>query len=718
MRIQLVVDGQKVQYIRNGEVVFDIDDEAPYHEGWFGFRTVSNHMKIDGFRVYQLSGKSPQPGNTIDDLIRRAGNADDDADRLALLKQLRALPNLDASLQEDADRLIEEIGQWINSKSLPYFSRAVSKGEDYDLGIAEDSPLFPLVHLYQGRMLVWYANEMGSVWGYPDRRRRFLDRARYHFERTQKAFPQNRIARLYLGEKIPPSTLYSAVPGAPDWAVYQREALERLTDIVEWWIDHRQQADGAFGGGWGDDCEMWRSWVPVLIAFDNPKIVKAQAKLTSAIMSAPHMKGGYTRHLSDVQHTSEDSGDTLTPMLLLEPDNPKWAKMASRLAELTETFWTGINERGHLQFKSTYFSSDRIDETPLRACDTFTHCRTVQPALLYWQRTADERLTKLFTAWMDTWVDAAARSERGKPAGVMPSAIHWPDGHVGGLHDDWWDPRHYDPPSIYRWPSAMRWMTQTLLLTYHMTGNSKYLAPLRSMARMRLDYLRSPVADPKPGSEAWCASKMGALTGTLAKYAFLTGSDEFNELLNTERSAYVNFRMRNDLQDLTNTLSDLVYALRYNFEGYTSEVRWTDRVFTFPRILGGNGMFVEPVSNCFRPYLDLLYATATGDPGDVGYFPINAVRWLTPSRDIAILVTDAGTDRLAVELFHFGSADREMGAELYLLAEGQYDVSLIAKTGEPQLLSKDKLKVEGPRSRISFTVPPRRLCVLEIRAPR
>ena len=28
--------------------------------------------------------------------------------------------------------------------------------------------------------------------------------------------------------------------------------------------------DGQYGGGWGDDCEMWRWWAPVLLGFDDP----------------------------------------------------------------------------------------------------------------------------------------------------------------------------------------------------------------------------------------------------------------------------------------------------------------------------------------------------------------------------------------------------------------------------------------------------------------
>ena len=49
-------------------------------------------------------------------------------------------------------------------------------------------------------------------------------------------------------------------------------------------------------------------------------------------------------------------------------------------------------------------------------------------------------MTRLMADWMSTWVDAAARDERGKPTGMLPTAIHWPDGRIGGLGEKWWMP--------------------------------------------------------------------------------------------------------------------------------------------------------------------------------------------------------------------------------------------------------------------------------------
>jgi hypothetical protein len=91
------------------------------------------------------------------------------------------------------------------------------------------------------------------------------------------------------------------------------------------------------------------------------------------------------------------------------------------------------------------------------------------------------------------------------------------------------------------------------------------------------------------------------------------------------------------------------------------------------------------------------------------------VRWCTPPREIAALVTDSSRESFAAELFHFGLQPRKLDAELFLLGPGEYEISLkpVATTGAQMLLSRS-LRVDGPRTRISFELPARRLCSLKV----
>jgi len=661
--------------------------------------------------------------SSVEQLICQAGNAEDDAGRLAILKRLAARTDLEPRLRGELGRLTAVVQRWVHDPQLfQWFDKPIRSKLDYDFGVGEDSPLYPITSIYRGRMLVWTANEYGNIIGYHDERRRFFDRAIEQFQIAQRAFPENRIVRMYLGEPFPPAREYPPVPGAPPWAVWQREGLERLTDLVLWWIEHRLQPDGQYGGGWDDDCEMWRNWVPVMIAFEHPRITEAQAFFSQALLRQEYMRDGYTRRSYDVEHTAEPSSDTITPMMHLAPDDPEWRQRALRLAELMETVWTGRNERGQLQFKSTYFSAQQVDPDPVRACDTPYHVRAIEPALVLWLRTGDPRLTRLFTAWLDTWVDATARAERGKPAGVIPAALRWPSGEPAGPGPQWWDPRHHNEPQLYEWPSAVHGMCDALLLAYHMTHDEKYLQPLRSMAALRLETLQAGGDQARePGSRLWCGGKLGFLAGTLAKYQRLTGSDEFDGLLARDGGKWSavqpgSGREESGRAKLAESLQQTAQALATNFPGRTSEVRWTDRVFAFARLFGDDMLFPEAKpASARRPDLELLYGTATGDRGRFLVFPMNAVRWLTEPREIAALVGDCGRDRFSAELFHFGERPRPLAAELYLLAPGRYSLTLAGPDGQA-LGDTRPLVVDGPRTRIEFELPPRTLCVLRVQS--
>ncbi|MFO7903230.1 MAG: hypothetical protein ACQESR_16510 [Planctomycetota bacterium] len=678
------------------------------------FRTLIVMTTAAWLLVQATDARAAELDDATRNAIRRAGNVEEDAARLEILRELQADSELPPEFEADLEKLIGFVERWVDGERLHFFSGQIYKTRDYDFGIGPESPLYPLTALYRGRAVFAATIQSGNIWSYPDRRADWFATARNFFEEAGEAFPENRIVRMYLGEPIPWKKDWPHVEAAPQWAVDQRAGLESIAEIIEWWIDNRLQENGEYGGGWGDDCEMWRWWVPAMIAFEDQKITAAQRKFSESLMSQPHMKGGYMNRMTDVEHSAEDSTDTILPMMHLAPDEEVWRARARRLAELMRARWTGRNERGFLQFKSTYFTVDRVDDNPQRACDTPYHVRAIQPALLYWQRSGDAELAKLFSAWMDTWVDATARSENGKPAGIIPAAIHWPEGTIGGLSPDWWFPKNHGEPTLYEWPSAMGALTDALLLTYHMTDNEKYLQPIRSMARIRLDYLEDPKQG-EPGSRAWCAARMGFLNSTLAKYRLLTGDKTFDDLLASNGSPYLRFRLQGERSGLEDALSRNAKAFAYNFERYTSEVRWTDRVLRFPAVFRGSVKLAEPQYEVHSPNPRLLYSTATGDPGGLGYFPLNAVRWRTPPRGIAALVTEAGPSRFGAELFHFGTEPRAMGAEFYLLDPGSYRLVVRdAPRQDAEPVQEERFDAQGSRTRVDFTLPARTPCTVEV----
>jgi hypothetical protein len=655
----------------------------------------------------------------VENLISQAGNATDEVARYRFLEQLSEITDLEPTLRADLGKLLPIVDRWANGRAkhlngeltpgrgggyLASGLFAWLRNKETATEIDADSPLYPIWGIYRGRALIQAVVQIGRLTRSPEARKPYFDEARRLLKIAREAFPENRVIRMYLDEPIPWPALNPRDPSAPEWANLQRESLEKLADIITFWVEQRQVPDGQFGGGWGDDVEQWRQWATVLIGFEDPNVNASQERLSNGLFALDRMAKGYTNRVSDVEHTGEDSGDAGTAMMHIDPDNPIWQERALTIGRLMETLWTARNDRGQLQFKSTYFSSEVVDTSLHRACDTIYHPRAVQPTLLYWQRTQDPGLTKLFGAWMDTWVDAAARGDRGKPVGVVPSAIHFPEGDIGGVGENWWLPEIKG--EVFRWPSHMRMMTSTLLLTSHVTGDRKYLAPIESMAEIRADYLANPVDDPAPGSRAWCGKNVEGLTDALGKYRIMTGDARYDDLLLADASGYVKFRLTGDRKQVTQGLDRTARGFGYDREAYCEEVRWTDRVFGYHRRYPAH--YQDP--KLPRPNLGLLYSSVTGDFGNPMYFPMNAVRWKTLPRDIAVLVTDHGTSHLSAELYHFGDSPREMGADLYLLDPGDYDL-IVQTEGET---NRRRFKAEGARSTVSFSLPPGQLATLKI----
>ncbi|MEM8521825.1 DUF6250 domain-containing protein [Flavobacterium sp. PL12] len=51
IHVTLIANKNKIQYLRDGEVIFNLNDEMPYTKGYFGIRTVENHMIVENLKI-------------------------------------------------------------------------------------------------------------------------------------------------------------------------------------------------------------------------------------------------------------------------------------------------------------------------------------------------------------------------------------------------------------------------------------------------------------------------------------------------------------------------------------------------------------------------------------------------------------------------------------------------------------------------------------------
>lgn len=52
--ITLIADRNRIEYKRDGQTLFRLDDPSPYTSGWFALRTTKSHLRIERFRVRAL----------------------------------------------------------------------------------------------------------------------------------------------------------------------------------------------------------------------------------------------------------------------------------------------------------------------------------------------------------------------------------------------------------------------------------------------------------------------------------------------------------------------------------------------------------------------------------------------------------------------------------------------------------------------------------------
>jgi len=53
-RVTLVANGSHIEYRRNDQPLFSVEDPEPYTFGWFALRTTYSHLRIENLRIYRL----------------------------------------------------------------------------------------------------------------------------------------------------------------------------------------------------------------------------------------------------------------------------------------------------------------------------------------------------------------------------------------------------------------------------------------------------------------------------------------------------------------------------------------------------------------------------------------------------------------------------------------------------------------------------------------
>jgi len=318
------------------------------------------------------------------------------------------------------------------------------------------------------------------------------------FHDILEEFPDNRYARYYLTREfdstqgpwtLPDYSRQSA--GAPSWAAESFEAFNRVIDMSEWWIRNKQQPNGAIGGGWGDDVELVGlfGFIGAVSEGASPLSIQGASKLVHGMYETTteiDPETGFIWSTADTEHSTEWTGDTLPMMILIEFGNPIWIERALQSAKLMRNLWTGINPRGHRHFRSMYIGGMGVGGVPGYDMDEKYAWRGVQPIeRVYWFNQHPE-VGRLLLEWADArWADAMS-TDLGKPRGFIPEKVAYADDRPGGPGAEHW----YGGPGLqskgfgHRHPYSMA----PLIMAYNISGDPKYLEPIRLEAQWYADH--------------------------------------------------------------------------------------------------------------------------------------------------------------------------------------------------------------------------------------
>lgn len=446
-------------------------------------------------------------------------------------------------------------------------------------------------------------------------------------------------------------------PGnAPNWAVLQREVLNRLADEIAWWVNERQAPNGELGGKIDDDVEILRNWLPMLI-YGDENTITGWKKLADAIWNNSRVLNGYSKKIRDVEHSSEFISDS-QPALLIISEDTTYRNRLKYTADLFENLWSSKNKFGNRFFKSAWLGAKGIDETPPKNRDIDMNAQALKPLRFLAWVTKDKKYIDLINEWSYSWLKISLSTDKGKPIGIIPASVRGYDEAINGDEPNWYDANmfwHY-----YDWSNHNgNRILDHLLFTYSITADDSLLIPIELTLKFITDVLSN---NPKVknseatiGSDEWIVQRFlnsGSFWSNVQNWRILTDNKEYDNLLKNYGSFYIKYLLTKDESELENGLDQILSTLRYNSPLRTKLVMHTDRV----RI----------------PGIDHLTAMICGDATHNGSSPFLAASWSNTNENCSILIEEISSKSILVSLYNFDQSEITIGMKIWKLLNGTY----------------------------------------------
>ncbi|MBK8946332.1 MAG: hypothetical protein IPM32_13835 [Ignavibacteriae bacterium] len=495
---------------------------------------------------------------------------------------------------------------------------------------------------------------------------RLIIKADEHFKKVKKFYPNNEILKMYLGENIQSNEIPQNIDSVPEWAFLQKIALDGVTDIIHYWVENRQAENGEFGGKFDDDVEMMRWWpVARTVAKDSLTLVGME-KLVNGIWESGWIENGFSKKLRDVEHSSEPVADTQPMMIALDYGNPVYIERCMQSLDKVD-LWTGINKNGHRHFKSSWYSATDIDTAKPKDCDVEMNTRTVKAIrwLAWYNR--HPKAMKFLREWSDSWLEDCLRTDKGKPKGIVPAAIHFEEDEICIYTDNWYESGmfwHY-----YDYTGGTK-MLNEFLSSYLLFNDKKYLEPLELTLKLIEKNINKSLDEVEKGSEEWITKillESDNFAETVEIWRLLTGNNSFDNLIEQIGSDYLKFRLNGNEQHLIDGSITIIDNSYYNRNLITTEAYFTDRV-ELKNLRGGKDQGTSHIEAMYNgsSFADIFY-------------PFSPISWNNVGNNLSAVVKESSDSAISIIVFNHSKEKIFPTIMFNQLKDGLYNFNLAEK---------------------------------------
>ncbi len=659
--------------------------------------------------------------------------------RQALLAVLQKDPdNVQANwLYDSTERYRHVLRGYVDESGdeVMYGTKGLVRYHTANLGLAmrPEDPQY-----WQGLFLagagIWQNGVQSSAFGatsdeyLPLKKERLLgfDAPGKYFRQVTAGWPDFRIARIMLGEKLPIVSDWKAPENAPQWAVMQYQLQHRILDVLHYWVDERMDSKGLLGGGLGDDVEALRWWGSSVTLSDDAKAKAGWRKLSDAAWESTGGLG-FAKTLQDVEHSAEDTSDSQPFLAYLAYGTPELPSIVNRLTKTKAVFrdvWSTEMPEGRRMMKGHFLSATQVD----REGDVPYNIRAMRPLLwAAWINAGrDKELDGLLVAYAKNWRDAMMTEFDTKPKGIVPMMILGnlegakkasADGHLN-QPTSWVFPGYWS----FFYPAGYAEKAYDLLLAgYALSGGDRsFLDPIT----YGLEAIRKIPADDMDagkyaeGSFDWAIRSGAGMIGLAgANYRALTGDHSYDDVLLRIAPAHCRFTI---LAEQAKSPAEMEAAMKPLVEKLTADL---GEMNTSPELRTTIIDSTDRIYVCGSLVVDAMSTgIATSDKdlrGGEIIWPNYQITWQDTDGELAALVRNATPTGLSVLLYNFAEEPLKARPRVWRLEPGMYELTLVQtdRTGftAEKTVESRTITVEKRGDDIALAIPARVPLRLELK---